>query len=256
LLGDGDARLVVLSAHASEWNLATRLTFSAAQAACRTEVRKQLAGLAATRLKILNGCIAKVEAGKASETCPDAATEGKLAKADAKVAPAQLAKICPAAVVATLDGRGACTSAATTAELAACIRAEATSRVATLLDGLHANAGLAIADKATRDCQTAIASKGGAYFAAIGAGYAACTKQQQKGRVPSCLDRTAAKKVAKARTKLVDAIPKACAAPAVTALTARGFGGSCATAATTTDLVLCESADAESGAYGLVSVLP
>lgn len=186
-------------------------------------------------------------------SCPDAKATAAIDKARAKI---NLASRCDDTTVAQLasEWTGSCYGAATTAELAACIEADAEAAVDAAIAAEYGaedpgRVGVAAA------CQKAIGKEyGKGVLAKSLKALDGCEKARAKAEVVECPDAGTLDELIALFLKAADRIAKKCSDADVAALDALGFGGSCSGVANAADLATCLGDEHQDIVEGLLAV--
>jgi hypothetical protein len=193
---------------------------------CRAALVKESGKITQAIAKSLQKCEEGVRAGKITGPCPDAGTASKIAGAKAKTG-AAVAKACAGATgefnfgscpnAQGPNGTATCGSILVTSKTAegdclACLGEEHAQESAKASYGAFVNAG---ADKTLGKCQAAIGKSAAGFFVARSKILAKCQGAIIGGKLTgTCAgDQATVDAIAKAQTKMQDAICKACGGP-------------------------------------------
>jgi hypothetical protein len=215
---------------------------SSVQRVCAKVIRDSFATFFKAKLAAQQTCINNVNKGTGTPPCPDAKAAATIAKAASKVDPVKIGGKCPAQVIPTLGLGGLCTDAANTDVLAVCIVAETEAAVDAVLAAEYSKPEAVLA-RAEQRCQAAVATATKQYATSRLRIISKCLAQRDKGKLTSCPDTGAQRKLTTRAATVGRAITKKCSDAVVQTLNSTSFGGSCATATTAAALASCEIAE-------------
>ena len=197
-------------------------TPASATTKCRATVAKESAKLTQGIAKILQKCEAGVLANKVTGPCPDTKSLEKITKSKGKLT-AAIEKSCVGATGEFAFGRcpnanggpeatGPCTGILiqSLADIGECLGCLADENASELVSDLMYADFLPGAPGDIPKCQTAVGKNVNAFYVSKSKALAKCQDALLKGKVPSCPDQKASDAIAKAESKKVSSIAKAC----------------------------------------------
>lgn len=198
--------------------------------ACRQTVTRHYSTYVKGKLAAMQKCMGEWGEGSRPGPCPDLATAIEIASVITKIDAQTLAQTCPSDIVGHVGLSGACASATSTADLAACILESGNATVAHALAAEFADPSQmnVMASAADQRCQKAVVKAGAKSLTSQIRALGNCNASMAAGRAVSCPDARAAKTIAKVEAKSEKLIRKSCSEDsACTLASAGGFRGRC-----------------------------